>query len=125
MTIDESPSSSDDALKKTSAPAESTAQPWWATNPAIIAAREAAERWLDGVAQEPVREDNYAAIHNEVLNGSWLRELRAAREDVDRARARYAAAVRGARTVGYSWGEIGRILGVPRQGLHRRFRHED
>jgi hypothetical protein len=32
--------------------------------------------------------------------------------------------VRAARAVGFSWGEIGRLLGVPRQLVHRRFRDE-
>jgi hypothetical protein len=31
---------------------------------------------------------------------------------------------RAARAVGYSWGEIGQLAGVPRQLLHRRFRDE-
>jgi hypothetical protein len=47
-----------------------------------------------------------------------------AREDLDRARVRYEDAVRAARAVGFSWGEIGRVLGVPRQLLHRRYRDE-
>jgi hypothetical protein len=34
----------------------------------------------------------------------------------------FAGAVKAARAVGFSWEEIGRVLGVPRQLLHRRFR---
>jgi DNA-directed RNA polymerase specialized sigma24 family protein len=53
--------------------------------------------------------------------GASIRELSAARDDVARANARYADAVQRARAAGLSWGEIGRILGVSRQQLHRRF----
>ena len=124
MTIEQKPSSNDDASQKTSAPAEAIGQPWWATDPAIIAAREAVEKWIESAEQEPVPVDNSDAGHDEVMNGSCWRELRAAREDLDRARVRYANAVRAARAVGFSWGEIGRLLGVPRQLVHRRFRNE-
>ena len=36
----------------------------------------------------------------------------------------YAEAVRAARAAGMSWGEIGRVLGVAKQLLHRRFRND-
>ena len=124
MTLEQEPSSNDDALQKPSAPAEATGQPWWATDPAIIAARKAVENWLEAAEREPMPPDNFDAIHDEVMNGSCWRELRRAREDLDRARARYANAVRAARAVGFSWGEIGRLLGVPRQSVHRRFRND-
>ena len=68
--------------------------------------------------------DDSDVVHNELIGGSCWRELRAAREDLDRAHVRYANAVRAARAVGFSWGEIGRVLGVPRQLLHRRFRND-
>jgi DNA-directed RNA polymerase specialized sigma24 family protein len=58
------------------------------------------------------------------MTPSW-RELAAAREDMARARSRYADAVRAARMRGLSWGEIGRVLGVSKQQLHRRFRVQD
>lgn len=58
----------------------------------------------------------------EILSGGSWRELAAARDDLARARNRYADAVRTARTCGLSWGEIGRVLGVSKQQLHRRFR---
>ena len=96
----------------------------WVIDPAIIAAPEAVEKWIESAEQEPVPVDNSDAGHDEVMNGSCWRELRAAREDLDRARVRYANAVRAARAVGFSWGEIGRLLGVPRQLVHRRFRNE-
>jgi DNA-directed RNA polymerase specialized sigma24 family protein len=82
------------------------------------------ENWLDAAEREPMPPDNSDAIHDEVMNGSCWRELRGAREDLDRARDRYANAVRAARAVGFSWGEIGRLLGVPRQLVHRRFRND-
>ena len=103
---------------------ENANQPWWATDPAIIAAREEVERWLESAQREPLPFDDFEAIHNEVGSGSCWRELRAANENLDRARVRYANAVRAARAVGFSWGEIGRVLGVPRQLLHRRFRND-
>lgn len=124
MTLEQEPSSNDDASQKPSAPAEATGQPWWATDPAIIAAREAVDTWLEAVEREPVPPDNSDAIHAEAMSGSCWRELRGAREDLDRARVRYAKAVRAARAVGFSWGEIGRLLGVPRQLVHRRFRND-
>ena len=124
MTLEQEPSSSDDAVQKNSASTENANQPWWATDPAIIAAREEVERWLESGAREPLPFDDFEAIHNEVGSGSCWRELRAANENLDRARVRYANAVRAARAVGFSWGEIGRVLGVPRQLVHRRF-HND
>ena len=139
MTIEEKPSSNDDASHETSASeagADEAAceagvdvpnnadQPWWATDPAIIALRDEVDRWLDSAQQDPVPDDDFTAIHSDIISGSCRRELRRAREDLVRARARYANAVKAARRVGYSWGEIGRLLEVPRQLLHRRFRHE-
>jgi AraC-like DNA-binding protein len=57
----------------------------------------------------------------EFFTNQCRRELVLARDDLDRARARYDQAVCDARTLGYSWGEIGSLLGVSRQQLHRRF----
>ena len=124
MTLEQQPSSNDDASQTNSASTEDAGQPWWATHPAILAARDAAAKWIESAEQEPLPVDNSAAVHTEVVNGSCWRELRAARNDLDRAHARYANAVRAARAVGFSWGEIGRVLGVPRQLLHRRFRND-
>ena len=124
MTSEQKPPSNDDASQKTGAPAEATSEPWWVRDPTIIAAREEVDRWLESVEQRPVCEDDSDAVHNEVMNGSCWRELRGARDDLDRARLRYANAVRAARAVGFSWGEIGRVLGVPRQLVHRRFRND-
>jgi DNA-directed RNA polymerase specialized sigma24 family protein len=91
---------------------------------AIIAAREGVEKWIESAERESTPPDNSDAIHDEAMNGSCWRELRGAREDLDRARVRYANAVRAARAVGFSWAEIGRLLGVPRQSVHRRFRDD-
>jgi DNA-directed RNA polymerase specialized sigma24 family protein len=124
MTIEQEPSSDDDASQKASAPADATGQPWWANHPAIIAAREGVEKWIGSAERESTPPDNSDAIHDEAMNGSCGRELRGAREDLDRARVRYANAVRAARAVGFSWAEIGRLLGVPRQSVHRRFRDD-
>jgi DNA-directed RNA polymerase specialized sigma24 family protein len=59
----------------------------------------------------------------DIYSGDCRRELIAARDDLDRARARYAEAVRAARVAGWSWGEVGRLLGVTKQSLHRQFRN--
>jgi hypothetical protein len=122
MTTDENPSSNDDAAEDDGAPADDGNQPSWSNHPAIITARAAVDTWLESGNHEPVRDDDSYAVHNELMNGSCSRELRRARDDLERARARYADAVKAARAVGFSWGEIGRVLGVPRQLLHRRFR---
>ena len=45
-------------------------------------------------------------------------------DELSRVRVRYAEAVRAARAAGMSWGEIGRVLGVAKQLLHRRFRND-
>ncbi len=123
MTIEREASSNDDASEKNTALTES-GQPWWASDPAILAARDATRKWIEAAEQEPVPDDNFEAVHNELISGSCWRELGCARDDLERARVRYADAVRAARTVGFSWGEIGRVLGVPRQLLHRRFRND-
>jgi hypothetical protein len=75
-------------------------RPWWADDPEIIARRRAVEEELERASHEPITPDG---------------------PDLERARGRYEDAVRNARTVGQSWGEIGRILGVSKQLLHRRF----
>jgi DNA-directed RNA polymerase specialized sigma24 family protein len=130
MTIEQEPSSNDDGLRETCGPeivtdgANDTKQPWWANDPAIAAAREEVQQWLDTAEAQPSQEDNFSVIHREVSSGSCRQELRRARQDLDRAQVRYADAVRTAGALGYSWGEIGQLLGVPRQLLHRRFRYE-
>jgi len=78
------------------------------------------ERQLEG--REPVREDAPDPVVADLLAGTSWRELAAARDDFARARTRYDEAVRAARTAGLSWGEIGRVLGMSKQLLHRQFR---
>ena len=76
---------------------------------------------LEGLRREPVTTDEPDPVVQDFYSGASLQALAAARDDLEHARARYADAVRSARTVGLSWGEIGRVLGVSRQVLHRRF----
>lgn len=136
MTHEEIPSSSDDGIGETCAPeigADGTnevGQAWWANDPAIAAKRGEVQEWLASLEsveqdqQQIRRDENFSAIHREVSTGECRRELRDARKELDRARVRYADAIRAARAVGYSWGEIGQLVGVPRQLLHRRYRNE-
>ncbi|UXA15520.1 hypothetical protein KXD97_25305 [Mycobacterium sp. SMC-8] len=63
---------------------------------------------------DPVLED--------VFTGQSIRELRDARDDLARAKGRYDDAVLTARRLCLSWGQIGAVLGVSRQQLHRRYR---
>lgn len=99
-------------------------QPWWANDPELMEIQrrtlEEFERELE--QREPVGQDEPDPVVADVLSGASWRELADARDDLVRARARYEMAVRTARAAGFSWGEIGRVLGVPRQVLHRRFR---
>jgi DNA-directed RNA polymerase specialized sigma24 family protein len=97
-------------------------RPWWADDPEIAAARRRVEEELELASRLPIRSDEPDPVVQDFYSGASLQELAAARDDLERARARYADAVRSARTVGLSWGEIGRILGVSKQVLHRRFR---
>jgi len=129
---DESPSSNDDGLRDECAPQFGAAgeteasHPWWATDPTLAAKRDEVSKWLEALEAEPepIPDDWYSAISREINSGSCRRELSQARLDLNRARVRYTDAIRAARAAGYSWGEIGNVLGVPRQLLHRRFRYE-
>lgn len=96
-------------------------RPWWATDPTILANTRQALEEIENAAPrlpEPVGPD---PVFAEIVSGAGLRELAGARDDLARAKQRYVDAIRGARVAGFSWGEIGRILGVPRQVLHRRY----
>jgi DNA-directed RNA polymerase specialized sigma24 family protein len=97
-------------------------KPWWADDPEIAAARRRVEEELEHACREPITSDEPDPVVQDFYSGATLQELAAARDDLENARARYADAVRSARTVGLSWGEIGRVLGVSKQVLHRRFR---
>jgi hypothetical protein len=98
------------------------AKPWWADDPDIAAARRRVEEEIEQWGRKPIISDEPDPVVQDFYSGASLRELAAARDDVENARARYADAVRRARKVGLSWGEIGRVLGVSKQVLHRRFR---
>ncbi|MGX9789710.1 hypothetical protein [Mycobacterium sp. MMS18-G62] len=98
-------------------------EPWWARDPEIAAIRRRVEDEIEGWRrQPPVTTDEPDPVVQDFYGGASLQELAAARDDLEHARARYADAVRSARAVGLSWGEIGRVLGVSKQVLHRRFR---
>ncbi len=103
-------------------------EPWWQNNPTIIAMREATEaeveRWGAEIAaddREPYRPGSDPVLAD-LWEGTARRELREADDDLTRARTRYDAAVLAARTAGMSWGEIGALLGIARQQLHRSYR---
>lgn len=55
-------------------------------------------------------------------DGGVLWELAAVREDKRALARREEVAVRRARHSGLSWAEIGTILGVTRQTMHRKYR---
>jgi DNA-directed RNA polymerase specialized sigma24 family protein len=99
---------------------ENGRRPWWMDDPELVALRHRVLEEIENAQSEPV-EDGPDPIVADLWSGASTRELSGARDDLARARARYADAVRAARAVGLSWGEIGRVLGVPRQVLHRRF----
>ncbi|MDT5360318.1 MAG: hypothetical protein QOC69_2080 [Mycobacterium sp.] len=96
-------------------------EPWWASDPTIAALRRKALEEIEQAQPRPPVPDGPDPVFVEVVSGASARELAGARDDLHRARLRYADAVRTARVAGYSWAEIGRVLGVPKQSLHRRF----
>ena len=96
-------------------------RPWWADDPELAAIRRRVDEELERARSEPITPDVPDPVVKDIWSGASLRELAAARKELERARAGYADAVRRARLCGFSWGEIGRVLGVSRQLLHRRF----
>jgi DNA-directed RNA polymerase specialized sigma24 family protein len=96
-------------------------KPWWADDPELAAIRRRIEEELECARREPIAADEPDPVVRDFYSGASLLELAAAGDDLERARTRYADAVRSARTVGLSWREIGRVLGVSQQALHRRF----
>ncbi|BBZ11603.1 hypothetical protein [Mycobacterium branderi] len=99
-------------------------EPWWANDPELaeIRRRSLAEFERELNQREPLPPTAPDAVVADILSGDSVRELADARDALKRARARYEQAVLAGRAVGLSWGEIGRILGVPKQLLHRRYR---
>jgi DNA-directed RNA polymerase specialized sigma24 family protein len=57
----------------------------------------------------------------EFYSGEISRELSAIRDESEALRMRHRQAVLAAREAGLSWTEIGRLLGVSRQQVHRKF----
>ncbi|BBX85726.1 hypothetical protein [Mycolicibacterium aubagnense] len=66
-------------------------------------------------APDPIAADVFGSISRTALAQ--------ARDNLVSAKTQYEQAVRQARANGWTWAEIGRILGVSRQVLHRRFRN--
>lgn len=96
-------------------------KPWWADDPELEAIRLNVLEEIENAPPVPAESDQPDRFVEELYSGRGWRELVDARDDLARARLRYEDAVLNARSLGFSWGEIGRALGVPRQALHRRF----
>lgn len=61
-------------------------------------------------------------IHQGVADSGPVAELAAVREAKRSLAQREEVAVRRARNAGLSWAEIGTLLGVTRQTMHRKYR---
>ncbi|WP_319450150.1 MULTISPECIES: hypothetical protein [unclassified Mycobacterium] len=98
--------------------------PWWANDPALeeLRRRTAEEFELELERRAPAGPDGPDPVMTEILDSTCWRELGEARDGVTEARKRYDASVLKARRAGFSWSEIGSVLGVSKQQLHRRFR---
>ena len=98
--------------------------PWWKDDPELAAVGQRALDELERRAAEyePNSGDEPDPVIAEFYSGEAGRALSAARDDLAAARQRYEDAVFAARTAGFSWTEIGRLLGVSRQQVHRQFR---
>lgn len=92
-------------------------------HPELVALRDAAladlQRRIE--AADPRPDDGPDLVLDDICNGTSRRALVAARKDLARARARYDKSVAAARDAGLSWAEIGRLLAVSKQQLHRRY----
>jgi DNA-directed RNA polymerase specialized sigma24 family protein len=98
-------------------------EPWWANDPELVAIRRRTteEFELEVERHECVGRDVPDPVVAEVFDDTCWHELAEARDNLARARERYDASVLKARTAGFSWGEISRVLSVSKQLLHRRF----
>lgn len=102
-------------------PAPERSKPWWENHPELEAIKARVEAEIYGRPDRP--ESNFPdPVLADYLSGNSVRELRNARDNLALAKTRYANAVHAGRTAGLSWAQIGVILGVSRQQLHRRFR---
>jgi hypothetical protein len=98
-----------------------TRQPPWMNDPVMQELRRAALEEIERAPDRPPHSGEIDPVLAEVLGGAGVRELAAARDDLERAKRRYVGAIRGARVAGLSWSEIGRVMGESKQALHRRF----
>ena len=67
--------------------------------------------------------DNMRTMIGSYDDGGVVEELAAVREDRRDITRREEVAVRRARNEGLSWAEIGTLLGVTRQTIHRKYRN--
>jgi DNA-directed RNA polymerase specialized sigma24 family protein len=95
-------------------------RPWWMDDPEIIALSERALAEIENAEELPAN-DEPDPVLAEFYSGGVGRELAAIRDESEALRSRYRKAVLAAREAGYSWAEIGRLLGTSRQQLHRKF----
>ncbi|MGP4058652.1 hypothetical protein ACTWP6_28150 [Mycobacterium sp. 4D054] len=116
-STDDDASTDDDVQNSTGA----RPKPWWQDHPELkaIVAQTLAE--IDSLPDRPPI-DYPDPVLEDVFTGQSIRELRDARDDLARAKGRYDDAVLTARRLCLSWGQIGAVLGVSRQQLHRRYR---
>jgi DNA-directed RNA polymerase specialized sigma24 family protein len=96
-------------------------RPWWENHPELEAFKRRSLEELEQLPARPPPPPGPDPVYVEVHTGDGWRELGAARDELHRAKERYADAIKAARTAGFSWREIGRVLGVSKQALHRRF----
>jgi DNA-directed RNA polymerase specialized sigma24 family protein len=99
------------------------ARTWWMDDPDIGALRERALNDLERASAEAdlTSLDEPDPVVAEIYSGAASRALSTVRDELADVRARYKNAVLEARTAGLSWTEIGRLLGVSRQQVHRQF----
>lgn len=99
-----------------------TPEPWWANDPELKEFQrqswEAFQRELD--AHEPITPASPSPAAWMDARGC-VRELAYVRDHLAQARTRYDEAILTSRAVGLSWGQIGKVLRVSRQYLHRRY----
>ena len=95
-------------------------RPWWMDDPEIIARTERALAEIES-APKLADVDEPDPVVTELYSGACSRELSAVRDQLAAVRARHRNVVLAAREAGLSWTEIGRLLGVSRQQVHRQF----